>query len=450
MLFMKQNYATKAAIVAMLFAGLTFTACSDDDDPTKKGEDPNVDKVDGTLTPTESKKYIEETATEFLNYFDPEDQKGLINLVDHFNANYGHLNAPEFWDEDDEEPSPAFLPKQLTGLGKALRAGSYLAASKYVTTYNINFAKYAGIYQPGTRSWDKVGESSDIIFRFKDSAGATAELKLTGSGSEYNIDYTDESGYDDQYVDEYHVRIPSELHMTLVSGDIKLIDSTVKSSASLTGHTVSLNVEATVTNLGFFVTFNGSDNQITESSSVTVDGTRVITSTATANGSHLCDKAYYDDMLESNDDDAADIFADMLTSGDAKIDVLGRIQVIGSVNNYKKLYRILSYNYYDWETYTDKAEANAAAMADAELCNTYMPVYMTYTNTGAHQADIKFMPEFDGNPNSDAYWSYELNPVIAFPDETTYTFEEYFSSARFASVVDLLNSVIDKYENIWN
>ena len=47
------------------------------------------------------------------------------------------------------------------------------------------------------------------------------------------------------------------------------------------------------------------------------------------------------------------------------------------------------------------------------------------------------------------WWDIEVVPVIAFPDGTTYEFEEYFETG-FDGVASVFENLVDSYYRLWN
>ena len=55
------------------------------------------------------------------------------------------------------------------------------------------------------------------------------------------------------------------------------------------------------------------------------------------------------------------------------------------------------------------------------------------------------------NPWNSAYNYWYAEPVINFDDGTSYsTFNAYFNESDFRSVIDLFNSLIEGYENLFD
>ena len=142
-------------------------------------DDPNANKL---YTPTESKEYLEHTALEFLNIFKPEDQKALIELCNYFANTYGDLSEPSEWnlpDNDDEDyynAANVMLALRRVVVSRDLSSMSRVADDIY------DFARFSGVYEPGTERWEKTADSKDIVFKFKGKTGQQCTLTATGTG----------------------------------------------------------------------------------------------------------------------------------------------------------------------------------------------------------------------------------------------------------------------------
>ncbi len=434
---------------------LSMTACGD-----KGPEDPEKpDEVKGEmeqLTPTESKKFLEETAEEALNKFRAADQRDVIVLCSYFCDEYGYLDAPvEF--EIEETETGSIPGRYMSSLAKALSTAdaSRAGSAAIVYTYSLDIEKFKGVYEPGASQWMRTADSNDIVFRFKDAAGKQCELKavISSTNSEGQISYADEEYYYDYETDDYveyetenvyKFRIPKEVTVTLTCGGSSLATAKVSSDLNVSGHKISVTANVNAANIAAAVKLEGADTQVTQSSSFSVSGEVIVNSSATVNGNHLCDSDFYKEIDEDNVDDK---LIALLKNGTAAVSVLNKVRVDADVTYDRSVYKAFNGEWNSW-SYDSKTAAETDAEAAADALNENVKAYVRYNNKETVQATLLWKYNFDEwGTNS---WEYMLEPLIKFDaDGTTYSFDEYFETG-FASVEDLWDSLWKSYEKVWD
>lgn len=446
-MFKKFSYLSVCAVLAF---GAYSCSDSDPDDPQKPD---TPDEPSGTmeiLTPAQSKQFLESTATDFLNKFRAADQRQLIELAAYAGEKYGDLEAPE-----EFEISPVNPAKMIGALAKAFshadasRAGTVI----FEYTYKLDFSQFTGIYVPGRDSWVKQGDSKDIIFRFDDAKGNKCELKATAAGGasevnfkdydyDYDYDYSNDDYTEYEYISNFEVKIPKNLTITLTAGSTTLIDAKVVSDINVKGHRCTIDADITVANLKALAKIEGNDSKATQTSSFSVSGETILSSSASLNGNHLCDIDYF----EKNEDDD-ELAIKVLTNGKATASVLNKVSIDADVTFNADVFEALEGDWYSWN-YNSKAEAQAAAQAAAKTLEKYLKTKVRYNNTTTEQASLTWGVAFDEDYWYD-YWECYLEPLLKFKsDGSTYSFEEYFEKG-FGSVEDLFEDILDNYERVW-
>lgn len=252
--------------IALAACAISLSACSDNEpgnDGKDHGEDPGViEDPKGEMeqyTPAESKDFLESSANEFLSKINPDDQKELIELGSYFNDKYADLEFP--YDEDDFRTPVKNLMKNLVRGAKGVNPSTLSRAVKsYV--YSIDFSQVAGIYEPKGDEWRRTGDSSDIIVRFTDNAGAACEVKAVASKDQNDeIEFAYEE-YDDwyydyetgEYVDIYNnitvkARVPKNVTVTVTRSGKELVNVQVATVLDIKNHKFTADVNGKVMNL---------------------------------------------------------------------------------------------------------------------------------------------------------------------------------------------------------
>lgn len=424
-----------------------MASCSD------KKDDGGIDEPKGdmeVMTPDESKTYLQNTATEFLDLFKPADQKEVIELAAYFSEEYGDLELPENFDiEEEDEYSPKSYLKALSEAAKGDLDG--LTRAAYTYTYRINFDRFTGVYEPNKRSeeWVKTGESNDIIFRFNDKNGQRVELKVVQSGGSSDIEYSyeEEYYYDDNEEYKYYISIPHNVVATLTQAEKELAKTSVVSSVDIDGHKLSADVNAYLCNLAVTAKVEGDDSKVSANTVYSMNGNKVASAQAVVNGHDLCNKAKYDKLGNADDDDEVNnILASMLEKGECVADVLGKVQVYGQVTYYKELVDDLDT---DFGYPNSKDIAKIACQTVCDRLNKNVKMQLRYDGTKTDQATVMFQPYFDQwDSFYENSWEYYPEAVLLFPDKTTYSFDSYFE--KFTNVSNKFETLLDAYEKMWD
>lgn len=434
------NYLSIAACATMLAFGAA--SCSSDDpgnEPDGGVEGGGDGSITKEYTPEESKTYLEETARKALNKFNPDDQKPLVDLLNNFDERYGDLDMPDNFpfDDDDDEPYWA-LNKWSANLAKSLKSGDVLSLSRSATEFYA-LKDFSGEYEPGYDKWIKKADSNDVVFRFTDN-GQPCELRVTGTGTEWSESFNADGT-------KYQFSIPPTMTVTLTKGSDKLVDTTIKSAYNASARTVSLDINSTMMNLNVSSQLNGTNDKVTEHMTIDIAGERFLTANATINGRNLCDRQMLEDLFDDLTGERADRF---FTDGYAEVNLMGDVQVKANLTSISKLVDALDYDEDSADNATAKSGAENAAKT---LCNI-LPANMYYTNSSTVQGTLSweaYVNEsyFNSWTNTNHEW-WSARPVIKFADGTSYAFDGYFGNGKFASIEKLFNSILDKYEAIWD
>lgn len=436
-----------------------LASCGGKDD--NKIDNPDGPQGSGTMqemTPEESKEFLQNAATDFLNLFNPQDQKQAIDLAGYFASEYGDFEAPaEFEIEPDgQKRTPSAYIKAIGDAAKGDLDALTRAAMSY--SYTIKFDKLAGVYEPSSKDerWVKTGNSKDIVFKFSNKSGQPVELKVAQSGEASNVDFSiidwdyeydyETGSYNDFEVKyNYFLSIPKNVTASLTENGKEIASSSVVSSIDIDGHKINADVNASLMNLKAIGKVDGSDSKVEARADFFVSGDKVADTYATVTGNHLCDKTKYEYLEDLEDDQAYEELAKMFKTGDCAANVLDKVQVYGQIEYYKQLPDDLGsyWDYYDGS----KDEARIACQSACERLNKHVKTQLRYNQTKTDQATIQFAPFYDEWSSSDWGWEYYVSANLLFPDKTTYDIGSYFE--RFTNVTNKWNSLLSAYEKIW-
>ena len=422
-----KNYFKGALALAV---ALSVASCKDKDEIPE-----NMPGGSGTMhefTSSESKQFLEETAKEAMGLLNPADQEDFLELSSYFIEEYGDYELPEnFYGEDDDDYY--YAKKFFADMAKAVKngdgAGMTRAMAEYV--YSFDYDNLKGIYEPNYRreEWTYVGSSNDIIFRFDNAKSQQCELKVSGN-SKYNSGSFEvvDDWYD--YSEIYNYRFPTEVNFTLTENGTQLASGKVNSDFSIDGHTLNLDVTATVANISANAKVNGTDTKVSESTTTTVGGKTFLTTWASVTGHHLCDINYFDRLSSS---DEASILAQLFETGEATATLIDKVSVDATVN----------YTYDMYDAFEMYAYSQREAEKYTNVLNSGTTAIVRYNNTKTKQASLTW--DYTAN----RYGEYQIEPVLVFPDGSSIFFVDYFSNG-FTGVESAWNNLVRKYEAVLN
>lgn len=423
--------------IAALSLSMATTACSDDKDNDGPGGGSGEMEQ---YSAEESKEFLEDAAQEAMSLLDPAKQKPLADLCGYFLRNYGELGMPGM----DQTDGPSMVASFFRNINSAMRKGDYAGVSRaaydYVYDIDLDFSALAGIYEPGDTDWKKTGDSKDLIFQFKDGSGNNCKFSLSSNGN-FSTGSFEFSDYYDYLV---QFNIPNDMTLTLNQGSTSLISLNIVTNINLKGHAVDAAVKGSVMNISMDVVANANDNKVTENATIKIDGNTFLTSTATVNGSNLCNLDYYKTI---NDDNARTKLSSLLKNGAATVNLINKVQADVEVTYSPALYDALT-TYYDCWEFNSETQALAELQKAIATLNTQVKGIIRYNYTVTPQAYIGWGYEFDSWGYGGDYWEYWIEPILVFPDNTSYTFEDYFETG-FSGAENAWYNLVNKYETIW-
>lgn len=430
----------KIQILVLSLIALGWTSCSSNDNEEK--EQPKV----VLTTPEQQKEKLEKVTTNLVNKVHANDFKNVQDVLEDLdNANTETVET--WWGAIVDE-----IPK-LTRVARFSGTPEY---QNYTALYRAS--NFVGHFRLVDKKWVKEnGTFNDLQFSFADRNGKPCVARLTTSGKEtavkdkylnsekspvYLWDY-------DAATDTYTKRLlesgrryentwmlPENVALTLTQGGTTIMDvkvNTQLSSGQLTS-TTNVVIKTNVKINNYEVDVKRAWADVAKGASadvkVMVNGETLLAAHAEAEGSY---------NVEKEEGKAG--------KASAVCDILGEMQLRLSTDNLQayseKLDEVTNSDKYS------KAEIDALiAQANREMSITLhydnsseasAKVYMNALSDGGYE-----WTDENGKLHVAKYWNFE--PVIEFADKTTYAFEDYFTSARFKTVVDLVNDLVRDFE----
>ncbi len=445
---MKLFKAFAYAVVAAAAFGLA--ACGDDD-PKEPGTDPVPDgpdepAVEGVLSPEESKEYIEETALQFMNLFNANDQKPLADLADYINTNYTDLEAPEEWADiigDDENYGPYYSPDAIAkAIKEAVNTGNYTAIARAAENV-YRFSDFTGVFEPSNGQWVKTGKSSDIVFIFQGPKGK-CELKAAANG-EWDYNYTDEYYPEDNFT----VKVPKQLNVTLTEGSETLVNATIDNNVNISGQTIYVKADVKAANIHAIAEINGTGSKITETQALAIGGKTYQTSEATINGSKMLDPETLNAIAEE------EIAIDkVFKNAEAKATLMNRVFVNATAKNFGALAEIDTYfDNWVWDDNSNnyieqtKDDAERLCKQSCKVINDNVKGEIRYAGNSAVQATVEAYPYYYDDPY---YWDWEVSARVKYADGSSQSFDELLDNTDFTKVENKWNSLVRAYKNLFD
>lgn len=418
----------------LLLGALSLSACQEKDpnDPSNNGGENGSINTGKELTVEESKEYLEKAANEFMDYFNPDDQKEAVELTQYLAENYDGYEIPMEFEKE-------YPLRSMKRVAQALRAGNFFAAATAAMPNVVNFDNYTGVYKVSGSRWVRVSDAASIKFQFKNANGQDGYLEITKDAKDY--DELNKSPMPEDLV----IYVPRKLTAKLVCGG-KTYYSVSTTSALTMNTSYDVEVDATFANANAKVTMKATNTSIKLSGVGNISGKQVLVANATVSGRDMCN---FDKLQYIEKDSDFDRFFQTIEGSMTAID---KVMVKATSKNLSSLADITgnysySDDYYDYPDFTTEAEAMTACQKDINTLtsNLTADVYLG----GKRQASLGFIPFSEKYEWSNSVaGEVEVMPVIKFHDGTTYEIDEYFTESAFKSVVNNFDFIIRAYERL--
>ena len=445
----------------------TLVSCGDDDDdiandsPIDNPITPDTPSEQEALSPSEQKKRLEATAIEFMNEVPASDFEDINDLIQYIGEEY------EDYDYSNVEDWANEVLDDLSNKVGTSKDTTYYEWGEYdiniYTDYTalVAISNFTGHFKANksSESWT-MSKANDLQFIFSDKNGKECVLKVTSSGNtkevnvcyikdweDYDYDYNHKAYYEYYKRTDYSLIVPEHINVSLTRGGSPVVDAKVDIDLSgITG-----------------TDFNIAKNSLSATSTVTFDNGYVIKQSrgaykanksvaaqvsVTKNGKKMIETAISSDIsgipscnLKAFIDDPEDIDTDDINGKNAyvKIDIMGKVQVQGTISDIRK-----------YADYLDKADENdeneSKFKSYINQANSLADINLFYDNGSTKQAFMQ-LESFEENDYYSRYWYTE--PIMKFYDGSSYSsFEVFFNESDFKKVIDTYEELLDEYEDM--
>ena len=466
----RNRFASKLSWAAVLLSGLLcLNSCGDDNDDGGSGDGSSPDSV-LPLSPAEQKAYMETVAREFMDLTPASDFKDITTLgryvTDTYFDGYDWSEA-EKWGKDIIDGLKQYvgiLPDEVTDIYNGSYYNYYYISK--ITGYKavVQASNFKGHFTATNGRW-VLSKADDLQFIFNDKYGDKCVLKLETSGSVKKvyllntdewINYKSETVGNDYYSYDYYDRtqwtigVPEKVVLTLTQGGREVVKTTVNidlgsiSNEEFDLSKNSLNV-STLVEFKNGYTINVSQVSYTANSKVSVQ------STMSKNGKDLVVMALASDLsgipscnvsaFTKSDFDIDDYDTDKTNGKNAfvKLDILGKIQIQGTISDIRKYA-----DYLEQADENDEKESNFKSYLNQ--ANALTNINMFYDGNSVKQASVTLEP-FEKKEWDYSYWTTE--PVLVFYDGSSYsTFEAFFNDSDFKTTIEAFKTFANKYADL--
>lgn len=468
----------KSFILPLAFAsGMSiFTSCKStpDSDPTPGSDSDPVTPVTPSgkdaMSPAEQKEYLEKVAIEFMNAIPSSDFNEIADLGKYINETYGEDYD---WDEVGDWAENIFDTAKKA-LGTQTTETENYSWGGYTSTYNDIYTNYnsllfasnfTGHFTAQNGKWN-LSKANDLQFIFKDQSDRECIIKLETSGNikkvhAFNLDEWQGSDYNNNgndytynyYYDrtQYTIGVPERIVVTLTQGGSQVIRTTVNIDLnSITGEEFDISKNSLTASMT--TELNNGYKFETSQIAYTANQKASATFSMTKNGKALVTAAVSSDISDlpscnvsafTSDFDLDDYDTDKANAKKAyaKLDIMGKVQIQGTVSDVRKAVDYINKAEEDYKY--DEANYKSYINQANGLCD----MNLFYDNSATKQATIKLEPFTEESWGGHTKWISK--PVICFYDGSSYsTFEAFFNETDFKKVIDSFKSLANKYADL--
>ncbi|MBQ6210242.1 MAG: hypothetical protein IJK42_10810 [Prevotella sp.] len=466
-------YPVALLMMSALFS-ICLLSCGSDDNESSSNPTTPIDPVTPSekeaMSSTDQKEYLEKVALELMDMMPSSDFQTIADLGKYINDTY--INDYDWdevgeWGEDILDAAQEALGTKTT-VTEQEKWGSYTYINNYI--YNnykavLMASNFTGHFTAKNGSWN-LTKANDLQFIFNDKSGKQCVVKIETNGNVkkvhafnlddwFDYDYKS-SGYtytSNEYYDrtQYTIGIPENIIVTLTQDGSQVIKTTIKidlgsinneefdvSKGNLTisanielnnGYQFNLSQVAYTANSKASISFILDKNR---KSLMTMGAAADINDIPSCNVSEFSSENFDFDDYDTDDTNAKNAFV--------KVDVLGKVQLQGTISNIRK-----------FVDYLEDADDNDSNEKTFKSCinqaNSLTDVNIFYDGKNTKQATVTLEPFEDETWKGRTYWTAE--PVINFYDGTSYsTFEAFFNEKDFKKTIDSFKKLANKYANL--
>ena len=425
--------------------------------------------TDEPMSPVDQKEYLETVALEFMDMIPSSDFQDIGELTRHIRDTY----VEDYdWDNVEDWANDAFdAAREAIGTTMESKTEQWWDYTyKYNYIYNnykalLMAANFKGHFTARDGQWDLIN-AEDLQFIFNDGLNRQCVLKVETSGNVKKVhafditDWTNTDRYENgttytifSYYDRTQctIGVPERIVVTLTRGGEQIVKTTVsidlgsitneEFDISLNSLSLSALIELNngykidVTRVAYTASTNASVAFV-----ISKNGTELVSMGASANVYDIPSvnvSAFSSDNYNSGD---YDFDSSNAKNAFVKLDILGKVQIQGTLSNVRK--------YVDYlDEAKDNKENERTYKSYINQANSLANINLFYDGNSVKQASVKLEPFEEETWNGRTYW--EVEPVICFYDGSSYsTFEAFFNDKDFKTVIDTFKALANRYADL--
>ncbi|MBQ6188580.1 MAG: hypothetical protein IJK45_00200 [Bacteroidaceae bacterium] len=468
---------------ALLLGAVCMVSCGDDDVETPGGNDPinpDVTPANEVWAPAKQKQYLEDVGMEVNQVFNVEDFRHYIELANYVGSHYGDdydWDAVEDWGDGilDGLMSELIRTDKKTENDEWTGGDGKIYRNVYNEFYDVYrstilASNFRGHWTARNGKWTRT-DADDLQFIFANKSGQQCVLSLATSGkvtkvhmfhydewknyeSEGNDDWT--NYVSNEYYDrtEYTLGVPEKIEVKLTEGDRMLVHqvmttdlgSITNEEFDLSRSTLTFNSTTTFDN-GYVITAENvkyAPSSASLKTTITKNQALLLTATLSCGLSNVPARTL-NDWYDLDDDELEDIFAKSNATAAFSLNVLGKVQLKGTISDLHKLV-----DYIDEANDNDENEQTFKnALKKANGC---LEAVIYYNGGTAKQATmgLEAIPDRWTDWEGHTYTEWYAEPTLYFPDGSSYSFEEYFNEDDFKDLIDAVEEQGEIAEDMWD
>ena len=454
------------------------TACGNEEGgPGEEGGGNGGGPTTNIITASDAQQEIDRVGRELANKINAEDFKDIASLtnfcMEKFLSsdevmrgeewhpdNSRDPEGPGIYDEDGDDifDSPGTrlirIVRHLSATAQGDLAG-VTSIKRIAETYGAS--DYAGIYtwNEETEEWDKEESTSELTYKFN-HGNKPCVVTVKKNGVEHS--WT-------SWKKNRTFKIPSNLSGSVTEGGNVLAQLNVNvTECSQDNRKYALSSELKVGN--YIIAGSASDDNSTAKANcyMAAKGEKLIEATVDASGYLLADEdSTFNNKSGWNHVKNAKGTYTMLNS------VLLNITADNTQGLYNAISKPMDYYYYEYydswsDTLivykeSDKATAEKAARDAADAANRYIKSNISFKNGDytapaeweaylSYQYSYSWKSDYNTSYSKDESMGWDIRPVLTFDNGGRYTFENYFTQARFSSLISVFESLINDFESL--
>lgn len=425
--------------------------------------------VDDPMSSADQKEYLETIAWDFMDMMPSSDFNEIGELCRFIRNNYEEdydWDNVEKWAKDAFDAAREALGTKTT---ETEEWSDWWGNYNYMYNYIYNNYKallmasnFTGHFTASNGRWI-LENANDLQFIFADKRNQQCILSVLTSGNvkrvhAFNIDDWKDYDYErsgNTYINnEYYDRtqctigVPERILVRLTRGGHQVVQATINIDLnSLNGE--EFDISQNSFSISTCIEWNNGYKFDVSKVTYTANTNASVAFTMSKNDINLVTIGVAGDIvdipsvnvsafsLDGFDSDDYDFDVSNVKNAYVKLDILGRIQIQGTLSDVRK-----------FSDYLEDAEENERDerifKSYVTMANSLADINLFYDGKNVKQAAVRMEPFANETWNGQIYW--ETEPVIFFYDGSSYSaFDVFFNEKDFKNTIDSFKSLVNMY-----